>query len=329
MLKIAKEDRANLAYAVGGLLYMPALNRRSASKLIAGNLSGVASVAFCLEDSVEDDALEAAERELGQTLHRLAQKNPKDVPNVFVRVRSPEHLLHVHERLNGGTALLTGYILPKFDMSNAEAYMSGMDQICSGGLFYAMPILESARVADRLRGTAEMFDIKAVLDAHKDQVLNVRVGGNDFSNLYGVHRKVDETIYGVGPIRDILSCILGVFSGDYVVSGPVWEYFGNRRGEPWDVGLRNELREDRLNGFIGKTAIHPCQLPAILDSLKVSADDYWDALRILSWDGGGFAVAKGSGNRMNEVKCHARWAEKTAALGRIYGVVGQEDQHED
>jgi len=327
MMKIAKEDRAQLAYAVGGLLYMPALNRRSASKLAAGGVKCVTSAAFCLEDSVEDSALEAAEAELGHTLKMFADKNVSDAPLLFVRVRTPEHLLRVHDKLKDGVNLLTGYILPKFDMSNAGRYMAAMNDVNRDGRFYAMPILESAPVADRQRGPKEMYDIKAVLDAHKDYILNVRVGGNDFSNLYGVRRHVDQTIYGIGPIRDLLSCILGVFAGDYVVSGPVWEYFGSRAGGPWETGLRAELEADRLNGFVGKTAIHPCQLPAIIDSLKVSQEDYWDALKVLSWDNGGLAVGKGAGadSRMNEVKCHVKWAEKTAILGRIYGIRGQEE----
>lgn len=312
-----------MAYSVGGLLYMPALNRRAASKLVSGGLPGVSSVAFCLEDSVADDALEAAEKELGHTLGAFAARKVKDAPLLFVRVRTPGHLLHVHGLLGRGEELLTGYILPKFDMSNGEAYMAAMDKVNAGGRrFYAMPILESPAVADRLDGVAEMYRIKSLLDANKDRILNVRVGGNDFSNLYGVRRGVDQTIYGIGPIRDILCAVLSVFSGDYVVSGPVWEYFGEHAGDPWDVGLRRELAEDRLNGFIGKTAIHPCQLAAIRDSLMVSRDDYWDAIRTLSWDEGGFAVAKGAGGRMNEVKCHSRWAEKVAMLGRIYGVRG-------
>lgn len=326
MTKIAKEDRGLLAYAVGGLLYMPALNRRSASKLVSGGVASVTSAAFCLEDSVEDDALEAAEKELGHTLRMFADRGVSDAPLLFVRVRTPEHLLRVHGKLGDGVKLLTGYILPKFDMSNAGRYMSAMKQVNADGRFYAMPILESLAVADRMRGPKEMYDIKDVLDAHKDYILNVRVGGNDFSNLYGVRRHVNETIYGIGPIRDLLSCILGVFAGDYVVSGPVWEYFGSRAGGAWEKGLRAELEADRLNGFVGKTAIHPCQLPAIVDSLKVSQEDYWDALKVLSWDNGGLAVEKSAGvdSRMNEVKCHVKWAEKTATLGRLYGIRGQE-----
>ena len=48
-----------------------------------------------------------------------------------------------------------------------------------------------------------------------------------------------------------------------MLSGPVWEYFGEDLQGAWAEGLRQELALDRLNGFIGKTAVHPAQLPII------------------------------------------------------------------
>ena len=166
-----------------------------------------------------------------------------------------------------------------------------------------------------------LHGIKEILDSMKEFVLNVRVGGNDFSNLYGLRRQVDTTIYSVGVIRDILVDILNVFARDYVVSGPVWEYFDDKKGFDWLEGLLQELKLDRINGFIGKTAIHPSQLPHIYDSLKVSHTDYEDARQVLLWDVEKLGVVKSAdGSRMNEVKTHRRWAERTKILGDIYGI---------
>ena len=55
----------------------------------------------------------------------------------------------------------------------------------------------------------------------------MRVGATDFSSAFGVRRGIDYTIYDIMPVRDCLSDILNVFSrnNEYVVSGPVWEYF--------------------------------------------------------------------------------------------------------
>ena len=41
----------------------------------------------------------------------------------------------------------------------------------------------------------------------------------------------------------------------------------------------------------------------------------------MSWNGAQGGVAKSAdGGRMNEVKTHTKWAEKTYILGTLYGV---------
>ncbi len=316
--------RKEMQFRVGGLLYSPAIHEGLAQKIADKAFPHLTAMAFCLEDSIQDEALESAEANLKATLHAMAAIEEDDLPLLFVRIRTPEHMRHVHEYLDGAERVLTGYILPKFDMSNAQEYREliiRMNQHAAKPI-YIMPILESLPIADVYTRDATLLNIKMVLDSIEEYVLNVRVGGNDFSNLYGVRRAVDQTIYDIGVIRDILVDILSVFSKDYVVSGPVWEYFSttNETGA-WATGLREELRMDRANGFIGKTAIHPTQLPLIAESLQVTRADYEDALRILHWQSGQYAVAKSAdGTRMNEVKCHGKWAERIAILGEIYGV---------
>ena len=313
------------AYRIGGLLYAPAINTGLADKIAQGAYPCLTSMAFCLEDAIMDGALEQAEATLANTLKAIGERVERsNMPLLFVRVRTPEHLKHVHALLGNSRELLTGYILPKFDMLNAEEYAKTICMLNHGRTkpLYVMPIIESPAAAAKQTRTAELTSIHDVLtDIHR-YVLNVRVGGNDFSNLYGLRRPIDRTIYDIGVIRDILTDIIGVFASDFVISGPVWEYFDSEGNSgAWEDGLRAELELDRLNGFIGKTAIHPSQLPAIYDSLRVSAEDYRDALNILSWGSSTSGVAKSEGGtRMNEVKCHIRWAQRIKILGDIYGI---------
>ena len=166
-----------------------------------------------------------------------------------------------------------------------------------------------------------LYQIKDRIDAMKEYVLNVRVGGNDFCNEFGARRHYDETIYDILPIASLLGDILTVFARDYVVSGPVWEFFSSDNDE-WASGLRRELKLDRLNGFIGKTVIHPKQIPIVNDMLKVTRKDYEDAKTILNWDDSGLQVGKSSGGeRMNEVRTHSNWAKKTLLLAELYGII--------
>lgn len=320
-----KTGREILQYMVGGLLYCPAINDGIADKLYSGSFPYITSMAFCLEDSICDEALEEAETELCKTLSTISRQSKQSniKPLLFVRIRTPEHMNHVHSLLSPFYDILTGYILPKYDLSNCDDYKSIISSINTGRTnpIYIMPILESKMIAEIERRTATLLKIKNNLDSMKDCVLNVRVGGNDLSNLYGLRRGVDQNIYQIGVIRDILIDIINVFAVDYVVSGPVWEYFGTDLSAPWATGLRAELALDRLNGFIGKTAIHPSQLPLIYESMKVKRTDYEDALSILGWDSYRYGVEKSAdGSRMNEVKCHGKWAMRITALGKIYGL---------
>ena len=99
------------------------------------------------------------------------------------------------------------------------------------------------------------------------------------------------------------------------------EYFGSNPNDEWAEGLRRELALDRLNGFVGKTAVHPSQIPVIYESMKVSESDYNDAVQILNWQPDSLGVSKSNdGSRMNEVKCHSKWARRIKIMGDIYGI---------
>lgn len=313
-----------LQYMVGGLLYMPAMQDNIVEKIQAKSIPCLTSIALCLEDSIQDEAVAEAEQKLRHNLDGLRSFYEKEKgPLLFVRVRSPEHMEHVSRFLGEVEDLLTGYILPKFDAGNGEAYVEVIKAINHRREtpLYVMPVLESGMIAD-LRTRAQVLGkIKEILDGIRAYVLNVRVGGNDFSNLYGLRRPIYASVYSLGVVRDILVDILNVFARDYVVSGPVWEYFEDRKSNAWAEGLLQELDLDRINGFIGKTAIHPSQLPYIYESLQVSRTDYEDARQVLLWDVDKLGVVKSvDGSRMNEVKTHRRWAERIKILGDIYGI---------
>ena len=78
---------------------------------------------------------------------------------------------------------------------------------------------------------------------------------------------------------------------------------------------------DVAMGFIGKTAIHPNQVRIINEALKVSREDYDDAMQILSWNKNAAGVSGSANqNRMNEVKTHTHWAQKIVHMANYYGI---------
>ncbi len=321
-------SKESLQYALGALLYTPASHAHIAERLLCHDWPELTSVSLCLEDSIQANGLQAAEQQLKKTLHTLCEAKAEDLPAVFVRVRTPEHLAHVHRLIAEDEEALTGFIFPKFDVSNGKQYLETLREINQNRSrkLYCMPILESRQIASILTRKESLQAIRNMLDAYAELVLNVRVGGNDFSNLYGLRRKVNQTIYDLGVVRDILMDILNVFADAYVVSGPVWEYYGENPEDPWATGLKRELELDRANGLIGKTCIHPSQIPLINASMRVSREDYEDAKQILGWQDEALGVSGSHfGNRMNEVRCHGRWANMILRRAQAFGIEDQSD----
>lgn len=319
-------ENVEMKYSVGALLYSPALNNKIGRTILGGTLGDKYSLALCLEDTIAPDMVETAEKQAGETLRQLFEaRQERDVylPKLFIRVREPEQMQRVWKRIRPYREIFTGFIFPKYTVSNAAAYNQEMIRIneMSDRKIYMMPILESRDIVDFRTRMEILGQIRDQVDAMEDLVLNVRVGGNDFSNEFAARRHYDETIYDILPIAQLLGDILTVFSRDYVVSGPVWEFFSSDNHE-WKRGLMQELKLDRLNGFIGKTVIHPKQIPVVNEMLKVTSKDYEDAKAILNWDNSGLQVGKSfGGERMNEVRTNYNWAKKTMLLSELYGII--------
>lgn len=316
----------DIQYSVGALLYSPALNEKIADSIISGQFGSNYSVALCLEDTISDSAVGHALEQLSETfceLNKASTAHYANLPKIFVRVRNPEQIMTVYQRIAPYISIFSGFIFPKYSLETADRYNREFQNAIkqSDTAFYMMPILESEDIVDYATRKGVLIALKRKIDSMKEHVLNVRVGGNDFSNAFGVRRHVDETIYDILPISQLLCDILTVFSREYVVSGPVWEYYSGQN-EEWAEGLKRELKYDMLNGFVGKTVIHPNQIPVVVEALKVNKRDYADAKEILEWTSDSELLVGGSSERerMNEVNTHLRWAKKISALATVYGI---------
>ncbi len=316
---------SELGYSIGALLYTPALNARVGQAVVQGTFETPFSLALCLEDTISPDLVPQAEAQLVQTLRTIRDGAEKGIslPRIFVRVREPEQMERVWTSIRDCREIFTGFIFPKYTVTNGPAYNHALERLNekSHRTIYMMPILESPDLADFRRRPEVLGGIRDLVDSVSQLVLNVRVGGNDFCNQFSVRRHYDETIYDILPIAQLLGDILTAFLRDYVVSGPVWEFFASDNHE-WKKGLQRELKLDKLNGFVGKTVIHPKQIPVVNDMLKVTRMDWEDAKAILNWNESGLQVGKSfGGERMNEVRTHYNWARKILLLADRYGVV--------
>lgn len=315
---------ALLCYSVGALLYCPANNDRIAASVIHEKFGKHYSLALCLEDTINDNCVAEAEEKLIQSLQTIDKERDFAsfyLPKTFIRVRRPEQIGNILKRLGSAGGLITGFIVPKFSLDNADSYIDAVVEANGNSrhTVYLMPIFESPAIIHLQNRYQILYSLKEKLDTIRELVLNIRVGGNDLCHMFGFRRHSNESIHSIRPIANIFSDIITVYGMDYVVSGPVWEYYN---GDHWDAGLLQEIEEDKLCGFIGKTVIHPKQIELVHSAYQVTQKDVEDAKSILNWNPSNPSFVSGSlsKERMNEYKTHSNWAYKTLMLSEAYGI---------
>lgn len=313
-----------LYYSVGALLYCPANNKTVANSIISQKFGTLYSLALCLEDTIRDDCVAEAEKTLIDTIHYLHKcSNEKEfyMPKIFIRVRNPQQIYTLYRKIGAAARLVTGFIIPKFSLENAKNYIQELIRVNeqSENPVYAMPIYESECIVDLRNRYDILYTLKDQLTAIENRILNIRVGGNDLCHIFGFRRHETESIHRVKPVAAIFSDIITVYGMDYVVSGPVWEYYNSTY---WKQGLIHEIADDKLCGFVGKTVIHPNQIDVVNEAYKVTKKDYEDARAILNWDSSTHTLVSASAGRerMNERKTHTNWARRTLLIAEHFGV---------
>lgn len=355
-------NRELLSYGLGATLYMPATRPNIHQEILSKKHEGLTSLVIDLEDAVGDNEVTGAEEMLINELLKLYGELNKgflsymDLPLMFIRIRNLEQFKRVTEQLGDAINLLTGVVLPKFSAENGDDLLMEVRRIHSNDHpFYAMPILETAKVIQKETRMEELISIKNLLDRYKDNILNVRIGATDFCGLYGIRRSADTTVYDIAVLRDCISDIINVFQrfdSAYVVSGPVWEYFSAKKrmlkpqlrqtpfrerygdeGLKWRAklinehmdGLIQEILMDIANGLTGKTIIHPSHIKVVQALNVVSYEEFVDASNIIKAATGEIGVMKSNfANKMNEIKPHYYWAKKTILKSQLYGVLHEE-----
>ncbi|MGW2259269.1 HpcH/HpaI aldolase/citrate lyase family protein [Streptomyces sp. NPDC001780] len=343
-----------LSAALGATLYSPATRPRLADDVLKLARRGVVSMVLCLEDSIHDAEVEDAETNLVRQFEKLAEQGA-ETPLLFIRVREPEQIPDLVQRLGPAVRLLSGFVLPKFTEERGTPFLEALvdAESVSGHKLYAMPVLESPELLHLETRTATLTGIATTVDKYRDRVLALRLGVTDFCSAYGLRRSPDMTAYDVrivaGVIADVVN-VLGRADGTgFTITGPVWEYFRLQermfkpqlRRSPFLEGSAEELRTtliehdmdgllseialDRANGLLGKTCIHPSHVPPVHALSVVSHEEFSDARDILrpERDGGG-VLRSAYTNKMNEARPHRAWAERTLLRAEVFGVARED-----
>ncbi len=351
-------DKDFLQYCLGGTLYMPG-TKNIVDKILTKNMNHVTSLVMCFEDAIEEKDVNMAEGNVLShldTIFEAVSKNKisiDDIPLIFLRVRNTEQFERFAKRLNANQgSMLSGFVFPKFYSANAHLYLQRLEFLNNelNTKLYGMPILEGRTIAFIETRLQELKALKDIIDPYKRLILNIRVGGTDFSSIFGVRRGISSSIYDIVTVRDCLSDILNYFirdDVDYTVSGPVWEYFLAYKkddlhhllesnlhnsvlsrtpiiNEAVD-GLLREVILDKANGFVGKTIIHPSHIRFINALQAVTREEFEDATQIMETGGG--VIKSSMENKMNEINPHRSWAIKVINRANAYGVIEDEKSY--
>ena len=350
-------DKEILQYCIGALMYMPA-NNDFLQAIVSRKYPGLTAIAMCFEDACREEDVPEAEVNVIRILNALIEGKRNgsileaNMPLIFFRVRNVEQFESFTKKLEPEHyTAFSGFILPKFNKKSGNSYFDLLKYVCdmNGPNVYGMPILECSEVALIESRQYALDSLKSIIDHYKKYVLNVRVGTTDFSSIFGMRRSIDYTIYDILTVRACLSGILNTFGryNEYVMSGPVWEYFQMSHETKFDEintekiqqsllrrnpiinsavdGLLREVILDKANGFIGKTVIHPTHLRYVNAMQAVTLEEYEDAVQILNTSDG--VIKSVGGNKMNEIKPHTNWALKVAARAKVYGVINDESDY--
>ncbi|AYC41630.1 MULTISPECIES: HpcH/HpaI aldolase/citrate lyase family protein [Streptomyces] len=343
-----------LSAALGATLYSPATRPRLADDIVKQAGLGVVSMVLCLEDSIGDEDVPAGEENLVRQFTDLADR-AVDLPLLFIRVRHPEQIPDLVRRLGPAVRLLSGFVLPKFTEERGIPFLEALSvaEAASGRRLFAMPVLESPELLYRETRVETLEGIARAVDKYRDRVLALRLGVTDFCSSYGLRRAPDMTAWDVQIVASVIADVvnmLGRADGTgFTVTGPVWEYFRVQermfkpqlRRSPFLEGQAEELREaliehamdgllreitlDQANGLLGKTCIHPSHVLPVHALSVVSHEEFSDAQDILRPERGGGGVLRSQyTNKMNEVKPHRAWAERTMLRAEVFGVANED-----
>ncbi|MEU3218033.1 HpcH/HpaI aldolase/citrate lyase family protein [Streptomyces sp. NPDC006971] len=343
-----------LSAALGATLYSPATRPRLADDIVKQVARGVVSMVLCLEDSIDDSEVVGAEENLVRQFADLETRGA-ELPLLFIRVREPGQVVDLVHRLGSAVQLLSGFVLPKFTEERGAPFMEAVFQAekACGRRLFAMPVLESPELLHLETRRETLRGIARTVDKYRERVLALRLGVTDFCSAYGLRRPPDMTAYDVQIVGAVIADVVNVLGRadgtGFTITGPVWEYFRLQermfkpqlRRSPFLEGRAEELRTaliehdldgllreielDRANGLLGKTCIHPSHVAPVHALSVVSHEEFSDAQDILrpERDGGG-VMRSAYTNKMNEVKPHRAWAERTLQRAEVFGVARED-----
>lgn len=295
----------NHAYQLGASLYMPATRNDLWQVISREKLVDIDSIIICLEDAVNESDIDLALQNTQKLLIAL-QENINNLssqrPFVFIRPRHANMLQQMADWQ--GLAYIQGFVLPKVDLTTLASWQRACENLSKHHVL--MPTLETKAIFNPTHNDA-LADILA--DSFDQQILALRIGGNDLMACLRIRRPPDVTIYET-PIGTLIYQLLGCFVPQgFYLTAPVFEFLDKPEL------FAKELQQDINIGLVGKTIIHPKQANIVKQALQVDKQMLSQAQAILAPNAK--AVFQ-QDKTMLEPATHRAWAEMIMARYHLF-----------
>jgi citrate lyase subunit beta/citryl-CoA lyase len=258
-------------------LFVPGDSER---KLAKGAASVADALIVDLEDSVAPASLQAAR---GQAASFLAAQTGKGGPELWVRINALASGLALADLAAVVPAGPVGIVLPKAesasDVVTLGNYLSALE-VAAGAVEGSTRILA---IATETPGA--LFTLGGYAPAHA-RLAALTWGAEDLAAALGAAgNREPGGAYAYPFLLARALCLAGAAAAGVAGVDTVFTDF--RDG----AGLQAEARAARRDGFVGKLAIHPDQVPIINRAFTPDADEVARAERIVA----AFAAAPGAG----------------------------------
>jgi citrate lyase beta subunit len=291
-------------YALGATLYMPATRGDILDVVFGEKIQGLRSLVVCLEDAVAETDIQQALANLKNLLLGIEARGgrPEGGPLLFVRPRDSVMAAILNEW--NLMCNVDGFVVPKLRLSNIHDWQRAVTRPS----LMLMPTLETAEVFD----PSAMVELRSAMQQTlQDRIIALRIGGNDLMGCLGLRRNPAATLYST-PMSYVIPMLSGIMgSAGFALTGPVFEQLNTPHL------LEEELALDIAHGLVGKTAIHPAQIPIIHKALRVSVEDLNSAKLIVNDVAPAVFQYNGA---MCEPATHYHWATKILERAKWHGV---------
>jgi citrate lyase beta subunit len=285
------------AWQLGGTLFVPASHKHLERILKGEKFPALRSVVVDFEDGLSPREHEAALQRAGKWIEAL---QPSSLLR-FIRPRDTDQLTTLLQM--PGIEKVDGFVLPKFGLENAEAYLS---LLCKEA-FAFMPSIEGKELFDE----GSLAALRTMLSDLQQRIPAVRFGAEDMFRQLGLRRECEQSLYEMAAPSKVIGTLLGVFRPyGFEIAAPVFRCYRDHAAFMADAA--RDLRE----GLVSKTIIHPDQIALIESVYRVDPQEYEEAVRLADSQEAVFTQA----GSMAETLTQSPWAHRLLRRHALYGL---------